>query len=591
MDDVKQQSGQSHAFNILLVEDSPLDQALVEAMLEQAFSVNYQLESITHYRDIEPKLCNKNSINMLILDMNLPDRSGVRNVSDIAQAHPHLPIIVLTGDRNSETALQSLKNGAQDFLNKNDVTPDSLAKSLRYAQERKNIEQQLTSALGELERRNHELEVLAQRDALTGLPNRAFFQELATIRLSEAAASNTIIGLLFLDLNGFKQINDTYGHATGDQLLQAVAQRIQSQVRENDFAARLGCDEFVILTEGLETKRCIEPITQRLMQAFSAPFIIDGHDLHVTPSVGVAFHPDAHRLEELLKHADAAMYEAKASKLSGAYIYNKELNSKFSRMNEIGDRLKDALKKHELSVSFQPVSAVAAPHTIYMESLIRWNSPDLGKVSPDEFIDIAENTPVINDITQEVMRYSAATVKRLAENNLEHLLEKISINICASQLDDENFYARFIHWARVANMPLSKICIEITERQLIEKTELCKLHFSKLKKMGVSIALDDFGTGYSSLTHLVELDIDILKIDRRLIANIDTNPDHAALVAGITEMAHRMGITVIAEGIERIEEYRLLAGINCDFLQGFFIEKPLNQDDLINFYQRYSQPH
>jgi len=591
MEDVQQQTDLQPRFNILLVEDSPLDQALVEAMLEQAFSVNYELHCVTHFSDIAHSLETNKHFNMLILDMNLPDRSGVGNVTELSDRYPNLPIIVLTGDRNSETALQTLKNGAQDFLNKNDVTPEALSRSLRYAQQRKNIEQQLTFALGELERRNKELELLAQRDALTGLPNRGFFQELATIRLHEAEVSDSVVGLLFIDLNGFKKVNDTYGHNAGDQLLMVVADRLKSQVRENDFAARLGGDEFVILTEQLDSRKSIQPIIKRLMNAFSSPCQLDEHSVHITPSVGVAFFPDAHSLEELLQQADMAMYQAKASTKSSIYIYNKALESKFERNSQIGNQLKNALRKDELSVSFQPVSAVASPHTIYMESLIRWNSPELGIVRPDEFIDVAEKTPVINDITQQVIRYSANTVKQLKDNNLDHLLEKIAINICASQLDDENFYARFISWAQSANMPLDKVCIEITERQLIEKTQLCKLHFSKLKKMGVSIALDDFGTGYSSLTHLVELDIDILKIDRKLISNIDTNPDNAALVSGITEMAHRLGLIVIAEGIERLEEYKLLAGINCDFLQGFFIEKPLTHDAVIDFYQSYCTPH
>jgi len=563
----------------LMAEDNPADAELVQEMLNQSFGHQYSIICVDRFSKIVDAL-SQGTFEALILDMNLPDSSGIENISRLAQDYPDLPIVVLTGHDDLELATGSLQQGAQDYLSKNHVTPQALIRSLRYAKERKVIEKQLKLALDDAANRNVQLEALAKHDGLTGLPNRTFFHQQAAQFINRAERQNKQVGLLYFDLNGFKKINDSYGHLIGDHLLVEISNRLQKVIREADFLARLGGDEFVVITDLLSNKEEVYPLIKRLLAEFDKPFIIENHQIISGPSIGVAFYPEAGDIDLLLKQADFAMHEAKKQSSTPICFYTHEMAEKYSRNQIIESRLGRAIEQKEISAFFQTVINVRNPNQILVEALVRWHSMELDWITPDEFIPLAEHTPAINDITYCVLAESSAFYQALSEKSV--LLEKIAINVSASQLTNSVFTDLFFDWIKEYKLPINKICLELTERQMVQNAEQCRAQINRLRSRGIKVALDDFGSGYSSITHLLDFPMDILKLDRALIDHIDKNPRNQALVAGIVEMAHRLDMEVVAEGIEREEEYQKAVELGCDFLQGYFLARPMSADDAVS---------
>lgn len=565
----------------LMAEDNPADAELFSEMLGQAFGSDYAVVCVDCFEKTVDALAN-GTFEALILDMNLPDRSGVENISLLGERYPELPIVVLTGNEDLDTAVDSLQKGAQDYLTKNRVTPEVLVRSLRYAKERKHIEQRLKLALGDLEYQNVQLEALVKHDPLTRLPNRTYFHEAATRVLHRAERSKKKVALLYCDLNDFKKVNDTFGHIAGDELLKRVSKRLLNVVRDSDFLARLGGDEFVIITDVLDSKQDVYSVVKRITAEFEDVFVIDGHEIPVVPSIGISYYPDADSLDLLVKQADCAMYEAKQQKNSSICFYTQQMAAQFSRNQKIELELGSAIEKGEITTWFQPVVSMHDSNAILVEALVRWNSDSLGWVAPNEFIPIAESSPVINDITHCVTRDSARLFHSL--EGLKASLNKVAINVSASQLGGDHFCSLFMRWLNDLKLPPETVCIELTEREVVQNARKCGKQMEKLRDFGVRVALDDFGSGYSSVTHLLDLPLDILKLDRVLMRHIDRNPRNQALAAGIVEMAKRIGMLVVAEGVEREEEYLMAKSLGCDFVQGYYFSKPMTLEETLLYY-------
>lgn len=581
MDMYHQQTNDASSHVFLMAEDCPSDAELITQMLYQAFGDSYSVVCVDRFAKVVEAMEN-GSFEVLILDMGLPDRSGVENIREVRSLYPNLPIVVLTGHEDIETAVDALQKGAQDYLTKNEITPEVLSRSLFYAKERKQIEIKLKQALEDSAYRNVQLEAMVRHDPLTQLPNRIFFHDSARKILHRAERFQKQVGLLFFDLDGFKRVNDTYGHLVGDSLLIGVAGRLENIARDSDLLARLSGDEFVIITDLIEHREQIYPLVKRLTKSFAKPFSIERHEITVTPSIGVAFYPNANSVDLLIKHADCAMYEAKKSEEKVVCFYTEEIASRFARSQTVELELSNALAQRELTTAFQPIVSASNPDKILLEALIRWTSPVLGIVSPAEFIPLAETTPVINGITKCVVTDSMELYRSLGEDL--HRLDKIAINISSTQLATPNFANQFQRWLAECKLPADKISLELTEHQILHNSELCIKQLNIFRSLGMSIAIDDFGTGYSSITHLLDLPLDILKLDRALIDNIDNNPRNQAITAGIVEMAHRLNMKVIAEGIERPEEYEIALELGCDYLQGYLIAKPMFLKQLTDFY-------
>lgn len=573
-------SKDSHVF--LMAEDDPADAEVFSEMLSKAFDDSHSVVCVDRFEKIVEAL-NSGSFQALILDMNLPDRSGIDNVHHLGKQYPSLPIVVLTGNEDLDLAIDSLQSGAQDYLSKNKVTPEMLARSLHYAKERKQIEQRLKEALEDSAYKNLQLEAQARHDPLTGLANRAYFQEVAKRVLLRAQRKNLKAALLYFDLNEFKKINDTYGHLAGDNLLQQVSERLLHVVRETDFLARIGGDEFVIITDTIADKREVYPLVKRIKTQFDSAFDIGPHQLTMSSSIGIAFYPEADNLDLLIKQADCAMYEAKANPDSSTCFFSEQIAAQYARSQKIESLLGQAIEKHQLSATFQPVINLDNENEVHVEALARWHCNNLGEISPDEFIPIAENTPAISGISREMTSQAKKLFEALLHCKLN--INCVSINISAMQLASKHFCRLLLQWLDEANLPPNKICLELTERQVVQNIEKCKEQFLMLKSKGIQIALDDFGSGFSSVTHLLDLPFDVLKLDRVLVSYIDQNPRNQALVAGIVEMAHRLDMKVVAEGVEREEEKQVAIDLGCDFLQGYLIAKPLSLHEAALFYE------
>lgn len=586
--DRKASSGEDYR-HYLLVEDNLSDQEIIRSVFDGFKQKLFDVKLVQNYTDLITEL-NCNQYDSVILDMNLPDRTGPSMIKDIGLSHPDLPVVVLTGHDDYELAITSLEEGAQDFLSKNRLSPELLERSLRYAIKQKNTESKLKASLRETERKNTILETIARHDTLTELPNRKYFVETAERVLSRADRLNKQVALLYFDLNGFKKINDTYGHQAGDELLKEVAKRVNEIVRTSDMLARIGGDEFVIITDIIESKKEIYHFIKRILAQFNDVFVLGGHEVHCVPSIGIAFYPDAKDLDELIKQADAAMYEAKRSPEMLTSFYTDVMAAHYSRSQKIEMELKYALEHEEMKAWYQPVINVRQPDELNLEALARWHSPLLGWVMPNEFIPVAEHSPVINSLSYEVLKDIKQLYKQ-SEWEVGASLNKLAINVCATQLTKSNFADMLLNWMDELAIPRESISIELTERQLVQNASECRKQLSKLREEGVQVALDDYGTGYSSITHLLDFPIDILKVDRKLITGLKNNTRNQALLSGILEMAHKLDMKVVAEGIEDQGEFDTAVALGCDYLQGFHISKPLPHDEVLLYYALKNVTH
>ncbi len=564
---------------LLMAEDDPHDAVLFSTMLKQASHCEYDVVCVNNMQNTLDAL-QKNDYAALILDFNLSGTTGLENVRQISTQHPDLPIVVLTGVDDESCAMESLQLGVQDFLSKNRINAEIFTRSIKYALERKYIEQQLKRALDEAANRNLQLRELAKKDILTNLPNRSYFSEIAECAISRAEKSGYKIAVLYFDLNQFKNVNDTYGHSVGDQVLQTMASRVTQALRKDIVVARVGGDEFVVLVEQLEDGALAYSVAKKILAAVSSPIMLDRACITLSPSIGIATYPESESVDSLLRHAYIAKTEAKDKKDHFVHFYTKQLESLYQRQLAIEKQLPAGLTQKEFSLRFQPIVDSQSQRVIGMESLMRWHNRVLGHVPPNEFIPIAEWSDIIHQLTEFALVESLMLAKQFATEAMP--LEKIAINVAAKQFCDNSFSKRFIEIAREQNVPLSNICIELTEGQIINNINQCRAQLEAFKSHGMKIALDDYGTGFSSITHLKQLPIDIIKIDRSLIDGLDNEPKNLALTAGIIEMAHRMNMTVVAEGIERPEEVTVLSDLGCDHLQGYFFGKPMTDVELVS---------
>ncbi len=559
--------------NFLIAEDNPIDIEVVKSLLHEAYSGQFCLDSAGSLCDTKRMLAAK-SYDALILDMNLSGHHCDVGIIEIIESYPEIPIVILTGETDPVVAIESLKVGAQDFLTKNSITPQVLARSLRYAQERKKIELALRNSVASIADRNAQLNSLAHTDHLTQLANRAHFETALEELVYKAQRSKLRFALLYIDLKNFKKVNDNFGHSIGDELLVQVANRLRKTVRSSDFLARVGGDEFVIFTDFLQSSTEIHKLLDRLTKVFEPVFLIESKEILAHPSIGVAFYPEAENVEILLKQADYAMYEGK--ELQGDNIsvcfYTKEMENKYDRQLQLEAQLATAIEENEFSAHFQKVTSLKTDQALVFEALIRWDSKVLGSVSPAEFIPIFENSPVIDQLTKIVISQAKSLIVELSKH--DKCVESIKINVAASQLCRSNFSEFFLDLLHQQDIQAETICIELTESQMVKNTQACWLQIERLRNAGIKVALDDFGTGFSSLQHLLEFSVDYLKLDISIIRDINKKSRNQALVAGIIEMGHRLDMQIVAEGVETQQEFDCCEQLQCDMIQGYFLHKP-----------------
>lgn len=434
------------------------------------------------------------------------------------------------------------------------------------------------------------LDRLAHHDPLTGLPNRLLFSDRLTQSIARASRDKNLVGVVFIDLDRFKLVNDTLGHSVGDELLKQVAQRLRSTLRQVDTIARIGGDEFVLILPDLNTPDDANKTANRVMEVLSKPFQVMGHDLFVSASAGISVFPsDGEDVESLVRAADTAMYDAKDQGRNTFRFYTKTMNTKAMERMVLELDLRKAMEKDdELTLYYQPHVDVWTNRILGVEALLRWRHPDLGLVMPDQFIPIAEETGLIVPLGEWVLR--AATMQNKAWQDVGLPPINMGINISAKQLYMSDLIETVQSVVDETGLDPRHIDLELTESALAPNPELATRVLGQLKKMGVRIFIDDFGTGYSSLSNLKQYPVDAVKIDRSFIRNIAVQGDDTAISSAIIAMAHSLKLEVIAEGVETLEQLNLLRNLGCDQVQGYFISEPVPPDRLIYQLQRNDIP-
>lgn len=416
---------------------------------------------------------------------------------------------------------------------------------------------------------------IAQHDALTGLPNRlALLMRLAQL-LPDARRHQWILGVMFIDLDRFKIINDTLGHQVGDELLREVACRLSAVVRETDYVARLGGDEFVIILPAIGMPADAAIVANKIIAALSAPIQVDGHELHTSPSIGISLFPDdGPDGDTILKNADTAMYHAKAAGRNNFQFFAAEMNRVTSERLDIERKLRHAIARNELTLCFQPQFAANGTQPTGVEALARWLHPTDGPIPPDRFIPVAEETGIIVEIGEWVLLNACREMKRWIDSGLAPL--RVAVNVSARQLRRRDFCETVAGVLAESGLPPELLELEITESSVMENPQEAIVILESLGRMGVTLAIDDFGTGYSSLAYLKLFPIDHLKIDRSFVRDIEHDLNDRAIAFGTIALAHSLGLNVIAEGVETDDQLELLRSNGCDEVQGYLFSKPLS---------------
>jgi diguanylate cyclase (GGDEF)-like protein/PAS domain S-box-containing protein len=675
---------------LLLVEDNPGDVRLILEMIKEGGSNETEVTQVGSLGDAEKHLAG-DTIDITLLDLGLPDAQGLEAVKRLHAAAPSVPLVVLSGLEDETMAVLSLKEGAQDYLVKGQIETRGLHRALRYAVERKVMEEALfleeeraqvtlnsigdavictdihgnitflnivaermtgwsgTQAAGlpmaevfrivdatsrstildpmkmalardrtehlpptcllirrdgfEIpiddsvspihDREGHAIGAVivfrdvsasremsqqmahaAQHDVLTGLPNRALLDDRIGQAIALAERHKQRLAVLFLDLDGFKHINDSLGHPIGDQLLRSIAGRLVDCVRTSDTVSRQGGDEYVVLLSNMERAEDPAILAGRMIQAVAQPHSIDHHDLHVTSSIGISVYPDdGSDAETLMKNADTAMYQAKENTRRGYQFFKPDMNVRAVERQSIQEGLRHAVAGQKLTLHYQPKIDVTTGKMTGAEALVRWIHPVRGLVSPAEFIPIAEDCGLILPIGDWVLRAACTQARAWIDAGLPRIT--MAVNVSGMQLQHDNFLDGLLSILWETDMDPSSLELELTESVLMKHAESTASILQSLGKRGLQVAVDDFGTGYSSLSYLRNLPIDALKIDQSFVREISSDGGDTSIVSAVISLAQSLKLRVVAEGVETLDQLDFVRANRCDEAQGFYFSRPV----------------
>jgi diguanylate cyclase (GGDEF)-like protein/PAS domain S-box-containing protein len=682
---------------LLLVEDNPGDARLLREMLNEAGAPKTEMTQAESMGEAERHLAQA-LFDIVLLDLGLPDAQGLEAVRRARAIAPRVPLVVLTGLDDEVLATRALQAGAQDYLIKGQIETRGLLRALRYAIERKGLEEALfvvkeraqvtlncigdavvcTDVSGNITFLNLVAEKMtgwpweeaigrpmgevfqiqdamtrepspnpmdaavaqnktvhlpsncilirrdgfetpiedsvapihdregkatgavivfrdvsaaramaeqmthsAQHDFLTGLPNRMLLNDRVNQAIALAARHAKKVAVLFLDLDGFKHINDSLGHPIGDKLLQSIAQRLVSCVRGTDTVSRQGGDEFVVLLSEMAQQEDAAISALRILDAVAKAHSIDQHDLHLTASIGVSVCPDdGLDAETLIKNADIAMYQAKENGRQSYQFFKPVMNVRAVERQSIEESLRRALERKEFSLHYQPKVRLATGEITGAEALIRWSHPTRGPVSPANFIPVAEDCGLILPIGQWVLREACKQARAWLDAGLS--LGSIAVNISSMEFRDDNFLESVFETLSETGLDPRFLELELTESVLMKRAESASSVLKTLRARGVQIAVDDFGTGYSSLSYLRKFPIDALKIDQSFVRQITSAPDDSTIVTAVISMGRSLKLRVVAEGVETQAELAFLRARLCDEAQGFYFSRPVLPQQFAN---------
>jgi diguanylate cyclase (GGDEF)-like protein len=454
------------------------------------------------------------------------------------------------------------------------------------------LSRSLEEANAELTQANQELQKRAFTDALTGLPNRVLFEDRLRHALARMNRANQLqveerIAVLFVDLDGFKPINDSFGHSAGDRILCVAAERLARTTREGDTVARIGGDEFLLLLEGVRDRAECAEAANRVLRALGEPFNVQGKQLQIACSIGIVLHPEQGEPDKLVANADAAMYEAKRAGGGNYVMFESHMGADAAKQLQLQSDLRRAVELKQFELYYQPKINGTGHGISGVEALVRWNHPQHGLIGPTEFIGLAERFGLIVHLGDWILDEAC---RQIAQWQAQGTRMCVAVNLSVMQLREVDFVARVERALLRHNVPATLLLCEITESVAMEDIKATQRTFEGLARVGVFLSIDDFGTGYSSLSHLRKLPARQVKIDRSFVQDLQTKEDARAVIDAVIRLAHALGLSVVAEGVENEAQRDILIAMGCDELQGFLFSRPLPAGDLLDWYSsRYAE--
>lgn len=577
--------------HVLIIDDDSLIRLLVAKALQ---AIGMQTSEAASGEEGVARF-HENGADAVLLDVMMPNgMDGFDTCEKLRTLNnsSHVPVLMMTGLEDLESVNRAFEAGATDFITK-PINVALLGHRVRYM-----LRASLTTKrLLESERRLHRM---AYFDKLTELPNRQFFYEHLQSMIALAQRQKLGLAVLFLDLDGFKRINDTLGHHIGDEVLQMTGERLRLSLRssdamirmganaEGDSLARLGGDEFTVLLSTISHSSDAAIVADRIRRCVAEAYNVQTHELYTTTSIGISVYPEnGETADELLKNADLAMYYAKRAGGNTYSYFSAKMTETASRRLILENHLRKAIERGELDLHYQPQFDLDGSVFYGIEALLRWDNPELGKVAPDEFIPLAEETGLIVSLGEWVLRKACAQTKQWLNQGIP--IAQLAVNVSVIQLLNPNFCDLVETVLHETGLEPGVLELELTESALISDDGDILEVLQTLKKIGVKLAIDDFGTGYSSLNRLRNFPIDCLKIDQCFMQNIGEDPNNAAIVAAVIDMAKGMAMTVISEGIETENQLTFLKDKGCNKAQGYFLSYPLNLTDIGEFFHGLTQ--
>ena len=578
--------------DILIVDDTPMNLRLLSTMLiEQGYEVRQAISgkmALTAVQTCPPSL--------ILLDVMMPDIDGYQVCSEIKNEPEiaDIPIIFLSALDDVWDKVKAFQVGGADYITKPFEFEEVLAR-VQNQLALKNAKSKLSTLNAKLEKRvehrtkqlevaNAKLLEMALHDPLTGLPNRRFLMQKLEQSLKLAQKdSKAQFAVLFLDCDRFKVVNDSLGHHVGDELLIALSRRLETLFNRDDIFARLGGDEFVILLNPIRDAQQVTQIANSILEALSQPFQLEGHEVFINASIGIAlWRPDYEDPEHLLRDADTAVYKAKALGRGRYHIFDSTMHVAAINVLELETELHRAIAQEELVVYYQPIVVLNTGEIVGFEALVRWQHPTRGLVSPQSFIPIAEEIGLIIPIGNWVLRQSCHQLHTWQRQNLVDDSFFISVNLSTRQLNQFDLIEHVDQILSETQISPQCLKLEITESALMENPQIATEILRQFKRRGIQLGIDDFGTGYSSLSYLHYFPLDTLKIDQSFVRQIDRGSENLGLVPIIINIAQILEMNVIAEGIETQTQLKQLLNLNCRFGQGYLFSPPVNAGEAID---------
>jgi diguanylate cyclase (GGDEF)-like protein len=564
---------------LLLVDDDELDRMAVVRVLQSPKLIKDIVHASTAVSAL--KLFEEETFDVVLLDYRLPDMECLDVLNKLTHhANKHAAVVILTGMVDDDVIERDcIVAGAQDFLLKQELSQRHLTKALVHAQARHALNQQLMETYARLK-------YLAENDPMTGLSNRHYFEDHLRTAIARAERFDSKVGLLFLDIDNFKLINDSLGHDIGDQILQQVANRLLDVIREGDIVCRLGGDEFAIIVHDIETETSLAVLAQRILDNLRVPITLAKTQHFISCSIGISTYPScAQNAEDMLKHADLAMYHVKRMGRNGFHFFTETLQEKVMNKIALEQQLRSGSLQSQLLQYYQPVINAKDFNVCGAEMLVRWNHPLRGILPPSEFLEDIEELGFLSAIDIENMRLACEQLAEWRSTGLVNQAFVLAVNASEQLIKEENFYGLIKSDLDNVSLLGSNLSIEVTEGVLVSDFDKTSAILNLIKHYGVKVAIDDFGTGYSSMAYLKWLPASILKVDRSFVQNVPESAADCRVLKAIIVLAKSLDLDVIVEGVETIEQARLCCQYGADMFQGYLFSKPLPPAEFSTFMQ------